>query len=236
MHPAPVRTRALRPYAPEPPVAPRSGAPSRGDRAPLETDALAGLSDRELLDLLLGPRGSLGVGGDLRRLSNASLAELRREFALPEPEALRLAVALALGRRAAGQPLKRGERLKNAAEIHAAFAPRLRDLAKETLWAVHVDAKGRVLREERLSEGTLTTSPACPREAFSSAVRHGTAGLILLHNHPSGDPEPSQLDVDVTHRMAQAGDILGIPLLDHVVLGDMSYVSLRDRGEIPPPP
>jgi DNA repair protein RadC len=213
-----------------------------------------GPSDLDLLEALLEPddrpdRAGPGKGrpggarrravslldryGDLRALSAADADQLVAEEALSSTEAHRVAAGLALGRRAAALPLRRGEKLSRSADIHAAYGPRLKDLPREVLLAVHLDTKGRVQREERVSEGSLTGSPCNPREVFGPALRQGAAGLILIHNHPSGDPEPSSLDVDVTRRMVSAGEILGVSLLDHVVIGADRFVSLLERGVIP---
>ncbi len=169
--------------------------------------------------------------GSLRALAAATPAELAGA-GLSRPVAERLCAAFALGRQAGAVPLVRGEPLRTTAQVFAAYAPLLRDARKEVLLALHLDAKGRVTREERVSEGTLTSSHAHPREVFGPALRHGAAALILVHNHPSGDPEPSPEDVAATRRLVAVGDLVGIRLLDHVVLGDAGYVSLLERGEI----
>lgn len=235
-----------------PPLRPAPGAPpdpppARGAADdPGRPPRLEGASDLELLEVLLRGQGRGGTArpagaaagllsrfGTLRGLSTATADELARGARLSAPAAERLVAAFALGRRAQAVPLVRGESLRTTGQIFAAYGPLLRDLRKETLLALHLDAKGRVMREERVSEGTLTSSHAHPREVFGPALRHGTAGLILVHNHPSGDPEPSPEDLAATRRLAAVGDLVGIRLLDHVVLGDVAYVSLLERGEIP---
>ena len=99
----------------------------------------------------------------------------------------------------------------------------------EEFWGVLLDGKHRVLGLAQVSVGTLTTSLVHPREVFGPAVRLGAAALVCAHNHPSGDPEPSPEDLDVTQRLVQAGKLLGIPLMDHIVCGATTYVSLRER-------
>ena len=86
------------------------------------------------------------------------------------------------------------------------------------------------MRESKVSEGTLTNSLIHPREAFKEAVRESAASVIFVHNHPSGDPDPSRDDLVVTERLKAAGEIIGIPVLDHVIIGDGRYVSLKERG------
>ncbi|HED64941.1 MAG TPA: DNA repair protein RadC, partial [Planctomycetes bacterium] len=106
---------------------------------------------------------------------------------------------------------------------------RLADLEQETFLALHLDGKHRLRALRLVSIGTLTTSLVHPREVFRDAVRSSAAALIVVHNHPSGDPEPSGEDLAVTRRLQASGDLLGIPLLDHVILAANSFLSLRTR-------
>jgi DNA repair protein RadC len=119
--------------------------------------------------------------------------------------------------------------MRSARRVFEEVAPRLRGIERETFLALLLDGKHRLRRVVRISEGTLTTSLVHPREVFRAAVREAAAALVVAHNHPSGDPEPSREDVEVTHRLRDAGTLLGIPLLDHVIAGAGSYVSLRER-------
>ncbi len=104
-----------------------------------------------------------------------------------------------------------------------------RGVGRECFWALLLDGKHRLIKLDLVSMGTLTTSLVHPREVFRAAVREGAAALVVAHNHPSGDPEPSGEDFDVTKRLLSAANLMGIPLLDHVVLGEHSWVSLRTR-------
>ena len=97
---------------------------------------------------------------------------------------------------------------------------------------VMLDAKNRVMREARVSEGILTASLVHPREVFAPAIREAAAGIVVVHNHPSGDPEPSPEDHEVTARLCAVGELVGIRVLDHVVIGDGCYVSFLERGLI----
>ena len=103
-------------------------------------------------------------------------------------------------------------------------------LEKEQFHIVMLDGKNRILREERISEGILTASLVHPREVFAPAIREAAAGLVLIHNHPSGDPEPSPEDREVTRRLVAVGELVGIRILDHVIVGDGRYVSFIERG------
>ncbi len=95
---------------------------------------------------------------------------------------------------------------------------------------VLLDGKHRVIGEELISQGTLTSSPVHPREVFAPAIRHSSAAVVLVHNHPSGDPTPSADDLDITRRLVDVGELVGIRVLDHVIIGDGTYTSLADRG------
>ncbi len=194
------------------------------------------LTTRDLLGLLTArpADGLLRRYGTLRRLARASPMELVREPGVGRASAVRVAAALALGRRLHAERLQVGRRLHRSVEIFDAYHARMRDLRKERFLAVMLDAKNRVLREERVSEGSLTASLVHPREVFGPAIREAAAGLVLVHNHPSGDPEPSPEDIEVTRRLCAVGELVGIRVLDHVVIGDGRYVSFLERGMIDP--
>ena len=110
------------------------------------------------------------------------------------------------------------------------YHPTLRDLRHEIFKVVLLDAKHAIMRDITVSEGSLTLSIVHPREVFTLAVRESAAAVIFLHNHPSGDPTPSQEDRILTARLVSAGEVLGIRVLDHLVVGDGRYVSFADQG------
>jgi DNA repair protein RadC len=110
------------------------------------------------------------------------------------------------------------------------FQPRLRNIEKEEFRCVLLDTKNRVIREESFSTGSLTAFLVHPRETFKTAVRESAAAVIFVHNHPSGDIKPSQEDILLTRRLIQAGDVLGIKVLDHIIVGDGGHFSFRDNG------
>jgi DNA repair protein RadC len=176
----------------------------------------------------------LGRFRTLRRLAAASPREVRAAGRLSEGAAARVAAAFALGRRAAAGRWEKGEPFRASADIFERYHPTLRDARKERFLAVLLDGKNRVLRDERISEGSLTSSLVHPREVFAPAIRESASALVFVHNHPSGDPEPSPEDVDVTRRLCAVGELVGIRVLDHVVIGDGAFVSFLDRGLILP--
>ena len=195
-----------------------------------------------LLALLLGEAGTRGPCGQaraaallarfgsLRRLAAATALEMERATGLAPEAAARLEAAFALGRLAHAERVRRDAPFRSSRDIFERFHPLLRDLKKERFLAVLVDGKNRVMREDRVSEGSLTSSLVHPREVFGPALREGAANILFVHNHPSGDPEPSPEDHDITHRLVAVGELLGIKVLDHLVVGDGDYVSFLDRG------
>lgn len=197
---------------------------------------LSGLEASELMGLVMTARRGDAPRRAERLLSVGGLAELSR--ATPEAlallglttlEGVRVAAAFELGRRVelAGSRPRRS--LRSPARVYELMAPRLRGLSRESFHVLLLDGKHRLRRGHRVSEGTLTSSLVHPREVFSPAVREAAAAVILVHNHPSGDPEPSNEDIVVTRRLIDAGRLLGVPVLDHVVVADGGYVSLRER-------
>jgi DNA repair protein RadC len=202
----------------------------------------AALAARELVALLVGSGGSAGSAdaiaeailarcdGSLRRLASLDVAALEGVTGVGAATAARILAALELGRRAAVESSGERDRIRGPADVHLRLGPRLRDLPQEEFHALLLDSRHRVLREALLTRGTLDASLVSPREVFRLAVVEGAAAVILAHNHPSGDPAPSPDDRAVTRQIAEAGRALGIPVLDHVILGDGRYASLAEEG------
>lgn len=132
--------------------------------------------------------------------------------------------------RAADAPLVRGATMHVSADVFRHYRLRLRDLKVEQFHVLMFDGKHRVLGEVLISQGTLTSSPVHPREVFRPAMLAAAAAVVLVHNHPSGDPQPSADDLEITRRLAETGRLVGIQVLDHVIIGDGAFTSLADRG------
>lgn len=199
------------------------------------------LSDAELLAILLrvGRRDASAVEvardllqqlGGLQGLANRGLSELCRVSGIGPAKAAQVLAGLELGKRALATPLSSGTRIGSSQDLFQHYYPRLRDLRHEVFMIILLDAKHTIIRDATVSEGSLTLSIVHPREVFNLAVRESAAAVIFLHNHPSGDPQPSPEDQDLTMRLAAAGQLLGIRVLDHLVIGDGAYVSFADRG------
>jgi DNA repair protein RadC len=201
------------------------------------------LSDAELIALLLrtGNRGSNALAvatdlldrhGGLQGLSRVSGDELGRSQGIGPAKSASLRAALEIGRRLAGRRLRAGALIRSPSDVYHHFHPNLRDAKQEHFLVILLDARHRVLRSEMISQGTLTASLVHPREVFRPALRNAAAALVLVHNHPSGDPTPSAEDREVTARLASAGEILGVRVLDHIVVAERGFCSLREQGEL----
>jgi DNA repair protein RadC len=198
------------------------------------------LADAELL-LRTGARGAsaltvaaevLARHGGLTGLARAAPRDLAGTGGVGPAKCATLLAALELGRRCAAQPLRAGASVRSPADVHRAFSPELRHVAHERFLVVLLDGRHRVMRHEVVSQGTLTASLVHPREVFRPALREAAAAVILVHNHPSGDPTPSREDREITRRLARAGRILGIEVVDHVVVAERGYTSLREQGAL----
>jgi len=172
---------------------------------------------------------------ELVRLRRASAEDLARISGLDADRAAALRAAVEIGRRIVATPWPRGERLRSSREVYRSLAPGLRDLRREVFVVVLLDGRNRKMDEMRVSEGSLSASIVHPREVFLPAVRVSAAAILVAHNHPSGDPRPSPEDREVTWRLAEAGDLLGIRLLDHLIVGETAYWSFADEGALRPP-
>lgn len=218
------------------------GAPhaARGASAGSATPSPEDLDPAALLAVLLGPTPGSGLSQAERMLAQRELVELSRfslgrwcaEFGLSEAAARRVVAAFSLGRRAERARRRPRASMRSPRAVFEEVRPWLRGAEKETFLVLLLDAKHALQRTVRVSEGTLTSSLVHPREVFGPAIREASAAVVVAHNHPSGDPEPSREDLDVTRRLADAGRLLGIPLLDHVVVGDGTFVSLRERRQL----
>ena len=224
------------------PRAPRARACATDPpRERLERLGPAALNDGELLALLLRTGGAgrhavivanalLDRHGGLRGLAGAGAGELAAQAGMGPVKSAAVCAALELGRRLATRRLTAGAAIRGPADVFAHFHPSLRLATQEKFIAILLDGRHRMIREEVVSQGTLTASLVHPREVFRAALRESAAALILVHNHPSGDPAPSAEDRDVTRRLVDAGELLGVRVLDHVVVAEHGFCSLRDEG------
>jgi DNA repair protein RadC len=194
-------------------------------RERLLMDGPRALSEAELLSML-------GAGAAATRpvpeLAWLSVAELRR-LGIGEARAVTLVAAFELGRRGAWAPPKRGERCLDPGRVHELMRPLAHALVEE-FHVVLLDVRGRLLRAERVAQGSVSQCPVSPRDTLRVAVREGAHGVIFVHNHPSGDPSPSPDDADLTERLRAASELIGIVARDHVIVSADGYYSFVEAG------
>ena len=200
----------------------------------------AALSELELLALILTPGSSgraalsqaqriLDSLGSSRELRSARYQDLLRA-GLDRSNVLSLLAAAHLFRRIGRKPLRLGQSFRCSGQVFEHFQVQFQDLKKECFRAVLLDGKNRILKLVRISEGTLTSSLVHPREVFRPAIEEATSGVLLVHNHPSGDPGPSDEDRRITARLVETGKVVGIRVLDHVIVASDSYFSFADQN------
>jgi DNA repair protein RadC len=168
----------------------------------------------------------------LRRMASLPVGVLEAEPGIGQATAARIHAALELGRRSAAEPAESNDRIRGPGDVYARLGPLLRDLRQEEFHALLLNTQHRVIRDVLVTRGILDASLIHPREVFRAAIVESAAGVILVHNHPSGDPTPSAEDRSVTRELASAGKAIGIPVLDHVIVGEEGYVSLGEDGGI----
>ncbi|WP_019908979.1 RadC family protein [Paenibacillus sp. HW567] len=199
------------------------------------------LSQAELLAILLrtGTRAEsaihiaqrmLGQAGGLRGLADLSIEELTNIKGIGLAKAVQLKAGIELGRRMANSRLTEPVIIRSPKDAAEILTEQLRYLQKEHFVCLFLNTKNHVIAQETLSMGSLNASIVHPREVFRAAMKCSSAAIICAHNHPSGDPTPSPEDISLTSRLLQAGEIVGIDVLDHLVIGDGSFVSLKEKG------
>jgi DNA repair protein RadC len=200
------------------------------------------LSTSELLAIVIGSgtpqRSALGLAqdalaksdGSLRRLASLPVAALTSVHGLGSARAVAIHAALELGRRLAAESRDEGAPLRTPRDVWAAYAPRLEDLPVEEFHVAVLDAQHRLERDITITRGILNSSLVHPREVFREAIAERAAAIILVHNHPSGDPTPSADDRAITAQLVAAGRLLDIPVADHVVIGRGRYLSFAEGG------
>lgn len=177
-------------------------------------------------------RAPLGYGdpsSGLRFLSNVSVEEMTGIQGIGLAKAVQVKAALEIGKRLSLEPGVRTQ-VTSAGDVSALLMGEMRYLEQESFRSILLDVRNQIISIETNSVGGLDNCLAHPREVFKPAIRKNAAAIILVHNHPSGDPQPSEEDVKVTKVLVDAGRLLGIEVLDHVIIGDNRYVSFRQLG------
>ena len=204
------------------------------------------LSEAQLLGIILrtgdpaSKASAVGLGlslldefeNDLAAMSNASVAELCKVQGIGPAKACEIKAAFELGRRRmekADGPLHR-KQFRCSEDVARIYMPKFTGEKREHFQVLMLDRKNRFMRDEEVSKGSLDASVVHPREVFNKAIRDSAAAIICVHNHPSGDPQPSPEDRALTRRLVDAGETIGIPVLDHIIVGRDDYVSFKDEG------
>jgi len=202
---------------------------------------ISALSDAEVLALVLGcgnsgasaldlARRLVAEAGGLRKLAPRSPLEWQSEPGIGEALAARLVAVFEIGRRMRIRRPRRGQPIRHPQQMATYLGARLADAQVESFGVLMLDARNRLLADDILSSGGWSASVVRPREVFRRALLAGAPALILYHNHPSGDPAPSREDIQITRQLVEAGQLLGIKVLDHLIVGVEGYASLRERG------
>ncbi len=205
----------------------------------------AHLSDAQLVGIVIGsgdPRSrknAVDLGRDLLNhfggffyVDLASISEISGVRGFGTAKAAQVKAALEMGKRLVSQ--KPGNQLKmnTSRAFYDHYAPFMRNLRKEVVKVVLLNPKLRVIKDLTVSEGSVNASIVHPREVMIPAIKESASSIVLLHNHPSGDPTPSASDIEITHRVSKTGEIIGIKLIDHIIIGQEGYYSFADEGLI----
>lgn len=168
----------------------------------------------------------------LYELSQASLEELQAIPGIGPIKAIELRAMMELGMRISGASVPKFGKINSSADVGQWLMKEMRHLQQEHLVAILLNSKNEIIHKKFIFIGTVNSAVAHPREIFKEAVRYPTARIIIGHNHPSGDPEPSQADLQFTRRMIECGDLMGIELLDHFIIGENRYLSIREESRL----
>jgi DNA repair protein RadC len=211
-------------------------------REKLLAEGETALNNHELLAIILG-NGTKDISAlelanrlldtykGLRRLQEASLEELIQEKGIGPAKAASIKAALEIGRRIS-LDVEIRDLIKSPKDVEKMLIQEMRVYDREHFMVLYLDRKGGLIVKEDVSVGGLHSSIVHPREVFKTAIKRSAASIILAHNHPSGDPSPSREDIEITRRLVEVGHLMGIEVLDHVVIGENTYCSLKEKGLI----
>lgn len=202
------------------------------------------LSDSELMAIILGSgskdesavslsqRILANVKNRLNDLSNYSVADLKKFKGIGEAKAITLMAAFELGRRRISTEPEVKKQIKSSADAYEILKPCLMDLRVEEFWIVYLNRANKVISKERISSGGISGTVVDTRIIFKDALDKQATSIILCHNHPSGQVNPSQPDIDLTKKLCQSGKIMDIQVVDHLIIGESGYFSFADEGMI----
>lgn len=202
----------------------------------------AALSDAELIAILIGSGTRElsavdlskvilnSVGNNLNELAKLSINDLMKFKGIGDAKAISIAAALELGRRRKESDVQKRAKVTSSSDAYQAIRPYLLDLSHEQFWILLLNRANEIIRPVQVSVGGVAGTVADPKIIFKSAIEYLASAIILVHNHPSGNLTPSQADKDLTRKVKEAGRLLDIPVLDHLIFGDNGYYSFADEG------
>lgn len=170
--------------------------------------------------------------GNIKGLASYSIEDLKNIKGIGLAKAAQIKAAVEIGKRISSAPNEERPIIRSPQDVERLLMEEMRHLDREYFKAISLNTKNNVLAIETVSVGSLSSSIIHPRELFKNPIKRSAAALILVHNHPSGDPSPSKEDLDVTKRLVEVGKLLGIEVLDHIIIGDNKYISLKEKGVI----
>lgn len=187
-----------------------------------------GSKDESAIDLA---RSLLKKFGTIREIESASISELCSVKGIGPAKASQIKAAFSLGKRLRGEPVDKKNPFKTSEDVYRFYSSKMDGLKKEVFICALLDSKNRPFKDITISEGTITSSLVHPREVFSPAIKESAVSVLFVHNHPSGDPSPSNDDIELTKRLVKTGELIGIAVLDHIIVGNNgSYISFLDKG------
>ena len=212
-------------------------------RERLQKVGVDNLSTQELLALIIekGGKGQsvltlaqnlLAHFGNLNNIKNASIEELKKVKGIGFATACKLQAAFKLGEKAESQIIKYGEKIGGPEDVFNLLKNEIGNKKKESFYILSLTTRNNLISVDKVSTGTLSASLAHPREVFIPAIKNSASSVIIAHNHPSGDPQPSEDDLAITKRLVEAGKILGIEVIDHIIVTNDGYFSFKDKGLI----
>ena len=208
----------------------------------MNIEGIESLSDMELLALITRSRNPCpfriaesyatedGFKSDLGRCRSAD--EISMKFELTKKQALSVLAAVELGKRVALLPTQKPFRVSSPRDAASYFMGVMRYENHEKFMVMLLDSKGHLLKVEQISEGSVNSSVVHPREVFAPAIIHHASAIIVAHNHPSGEPDPSEQDRWLTKKLTETGEVMGIVMRDHIVVGDGYYYSFKEHGDL----
>ena len=222
----------------------KSWAEEDRPREKLSAQGRRALTDAELIAILIGSgsRTESAVelskrilhhyDNDLNKLAKASIQELSNFRGIGEAKAISIIAALEIGRRRNDTEVKAVESVIGSKDAYNLMRRHLVDLNHEEFWMILLGRSSKVIGKELISKGGLSGTVADPKIIFHVALQHQASGVILIHNHPSGNLKPSQMDISLTKKLSEAGRLLDIQILDHLIIGDTGYYSFADNSQL----